>query len=134
MRILCNTRQSIMAADDDMPNFADTPDMESDMDFEDPGADEDFSDESFDDTPDDGFEDESDVEDDYEEEIQEDDVNIEVDNNITGHYIAECDRCHGIFISAVTESDAEVTSINGVCPLCEKESEQFLKWVIKEVE
>lgn len=67
------------------------------------------------------------------EDIQEDDSNIEVDNNIDGHYIAECDRCHGIFISAVIESDQEVEKITGVCPLCEKETEQFLKWVISSV-
>lgn len=67
------------------------------------------------------------------EDVQEDDVNIAMENNIDGHYIAECDRCHGIFISAVCESDQDVTSITGTCPLCEKETEQNLKWVIKSV-
>ena len=65
------------------------------------------------------------------DEIQEDDVNIEVENNIEDHYIAECDKCHGIFISAVIESDQEIDHISGVCPLCQKESEQYLYWVIK---
>lgn len=68
------------------------------------------------------------------DEVTEDDVAIEPENNIAGHYIAECDRCHGIFISAVIQSDEKVSSITGVCPLCEKESEQFLRWVISEVE
>ena len=68
------------------------------------------------------------------DEIQEDDVSIEIDNNIEGHYIAECDKCKGIFISAMTETDQVVESIKGTCPLCDKESEQFIKWVIKKVE
>lgn len=68
------------------------------------------------------------------DDFQEDNVNIEMDNNIDGHYIAECDRCHGVFISAVIESDQEVEKISGVCPLCEKESDQYLKWVIKSVD
>lgn len=68
------------------------------------------------------------------DDVQEDDVNIEMDNNIDGHYIAECDSCHGVFISAVIESDQEVEKISGVCPLCEKESDQYLKWVIKSVD
>lgn len=68
------------------------------------------------------------------DEVTEDDVDIEVDNNIENHYIAECDSCHGIFISAVVESDQEVNSITGICPLCDKETEQFLKWIIKSVD
>lgn len=64
-------------------------------------------------------------------EDPEDDVSIEIDNNIVDHYIAECDRCHGIFISAMVESDQKVEKISGTCPLCEKESDQYLKWVVK---
>ena len=64
----------------------------------------------------------------------EDGLDIEMDNNISGHYIAECDRCHGVFISAVVESDQEIEKISGVCPLCDKDTEQHLKWVIKDVE
>ena len=64
-------------------------------------------------------------------EDPEDDVSIEIDNNIVDHYIAECDRCHGIFISAMIESDQKVEKISGKCPLCEKESDQYLKWVVK---
>lgn len=66
--------------------------------------------------------------------IEEDDPNIETDNNIANHYIAECDRCHGLFISAMIESDQEVEKISGICPLCEKESDQYLKWVVKSIE
>ena len=98
-------------------------------------ADDEFLDEE------DGFEDTLDemadnIEDmqDTVDEITEDDVNIENDNNIDGHYIAECEKCHGIFISAVTESDQQITKISGTCPLCEKETDQYLKWVVKAVE
>lgn len=68
------------------------------------------------------------------EDIDEDEIDIEVNNNIDGHYIAECDRCHQVFISAVVESDQDVESISGVCPLCGKESEQLLKWIIRSKE
>lgn len=68
------------------------------------------------------------------EEVTEDEPNIEVDNNISDHYIAECDRCHGVFISAMVESDQEVERITGVCPLCGKESDQYLKWIIRDVD
>lgn len=67
-------------------------------------------------------------------EDPESEPNIEADNNIAGHYIVECDRCQGIFISALMESDQIVDHINGVCPLCEKESNQYIKWVVKPVE
>jgi hypothetical protein len=66
------------------------------------------------------------------EEVSEDDVAIEVDNNIANHFIAECDSCHGIFISAMVETDQDVKSVTGICPLCDKETEQVLKWIIKE--
>lgn len=65
------------------------------------------------------------------DEVDEDEIDIEVNNNIEDHYVAECDRCHQVFISAVVESDQDVESISGVCPLCGKESEQFLKWIIR---
>lgn len=68
------------------------------------------------------------------DDFEEDDVDIELDNNIEGHYIAECERCHGIFISAMIESDQVVEKITGVCPLCEKETDQHLKWIVKAVE
>ena len=65
------------------------------------------------------------------DDIEEDTVDIETDNNITNHFIAECDACHGVFISALVETDQEVYSVSGKCPLCDRESEQYLKWVIK---
>ena len=66
------------------------------------------------------------------DEVEEDDINIETDNNIAGHYIAECDTCHGVFISATMESDQVVEKVTGICPLCQKETEQYLKWVIRD--
>lgn len=68
------------------------------------------------------------------DEIEEDDVDIELDNNIDGHYIAECDKCHGVFISAISESEQYIEKITGVCPLCDEETDQYLKWVVKSVE
>ena len=67
------------------------------------------------------------------DDIDQDDINIETTNNISDHYIAECDSCHGIFISAMIESDQVVSKISGVCPLCEKETDQYVKWVVKDV-
>ena len=66
------------------------------------------------------------------DELQQDSSNIDVDNNITNHLIAECQNCHGIFISAMIASDQLIESINGVCPLCNKDTEQTLKWIIKD--
>lgn len=68
------------------------------------------------------------------DDVEEDDVEIAANNNIADHFIAECDRCHGIFISAVVESDQVIDHVAGTCPLCGKDSEQYLKWVIKSVE
>lgn len=66
------------------------------------------------------------------EDESEDAASIEVNNNISDHYIAECEKCHGVFISAVIESEQEIDHVTGVCPLCNKESDQYLKWVIKD--
>ena len=65
------------------------------------------------------------------EDVEEDNPDIEVDNNIANHFIAECDNCHGIFISPMVETDQDVKSVTGICPLCDKESDQILKWIIK---
>ena len=62
---------------------------------------------------------------------QEDSIDIEVENNIAGHYIAECDKCKNVFISATVLSDQVVESVTGICPICREESDQYLKWVIK---
>lgn len=67
------------------------------------------------------------------EDVRQDDPTIEIDNNIAGHYIAECERCHGVFISSVVESDQEIESISGICPLCDHESTQWLNWVVVDV-
>lgn len=66
--------------------------------------------------------------------VDEDPVDIEMDNNIANHYIAECESCHGVFISAMEETDQEIEKITGTCPLCDKPTDQYLKWIIKELE
>lgn len=66
--------------------------------------------------------------------IEEDEVDITTDNNIDNHYIAECDRCHNVFITSVVESDQEIEKISGICPVCDEESDQYIKWVIKELD
>lgn len=68
------------------------------------------------------------------DDMSEDDVSIEIDNNIGDHYIAECDKCQGIFISAIVQSTQPISKITGICPLCNEETEQYLKWVVKDVE
>ena len=68
------------------------------------------------------------------DDIDEDEVDIAANNNIADHYIAECQRCQGIFISAVLESDQEIDHITGICPLCGKETDQYLKWIIREAD
>lgn len=75
-----------------------------------------------------------DLQDDISDPSNEDDINIDINNNIDNHYIAECEKCHGIFISSLIASDQRVESIHGVCPLCDKESDQYLKWIVESVE
>ena len=67
------------------------------------------------------------------EDVEEDAVDIEMENNIANHYIAECDSCHGIFVSALVQTDQEVESVSGICPLCDKDTTQYLYWIIKNV-
>lgn len=67
------------------------------------------------------------------EQDKEDPINIEIENNISDHYIAECEKCQGVFISATIESDQKISKVTGECPLCGEESDQYLKWVIKPV-
>lgn len=67
------------------------------------------------------------------EDFREDDPSVEIDNNIENHYIARCESCEGIFISATVQSDQVIDHITGVCPLCDKETNQYLDWVIKKV-
>lgn len=116
---------TILAADDDEPNDA--------FNFDDEPGDNNFGLDE-----DDESEFDSDIEDPENTEIQmedpEEEPHVAADNNISGHYIVECDRCQGVFISALTESDQVVENIHGVCPLCQKESDQYVKWVVKPVE
>lgn len=109
--------QPIMAADDDDPfavdddaDEADFSDTENISDGEDDSLDEDDTDD---------------------EEPSQDVVDIDTDNNIEGHYIAECSKCHGIFISPVIKSDQPIDEIQGVCPLCHGTTSQKLKWIIE---
>lgn len=109
----------------------------ADGDFED-----DFDDDySLDDEDSDGIKDAIDdvadnVEDlqDSVDDIKEDESEIAMNNNIADHFIAECDRCKGVFISAVVDSDQVIDHVTGTCPLCGRETEQTLKWVIRPIE
>ena len=121
---------SILAAEDD---------PFSDMDFD---EDEELNDESAmmsetssDDVTDtlDDMADKLDEMNDALKDFEEDDIDIELENNISDHYIAECEKCHGVFITAITSSDQEIEKISGVCPLCDSECDQYLKWVIQEI-
>lgn len=67
------------------------------------------------------------------DEFEEDDVEITMNNNIADHYIAECDRCNGVFISAVVDSDQSIDHVTGTCPLCGRDTDQYLKWIIRSV-
>lgn len=68
------------------------------------------------------------------DDIREDDPSIEMDNNIENHLIARCESCGGIFISAIIQSDQPIDHITGICPLCDKETNQYLEWVIKKLD
>ena len=72
-------------------------------------------------------------EEEVEDDVEQDDVDIEIENNIDNHYIAECDSCHGVFISALVETDQDVEMISGTCPLCGKDTDQYLKWIIRTI-
>ena len=122
-------KQRIVAADEDFQDM-DMGVIRDEDNFDSMVEDDD---EAFDDNLDDIADTIDDMQDQL-DEVQEDDVNIDMDNNVEGHLIAECDKCHGIFISAMVESDQEVDKITGICPLCEKESDQYFKWVIKAIE
>lgn len=67
------------------------------------------------------------------DEVKQEGESIEVDNNIEDHYIAECESCLGVFISAVKESEEPMEYVHGTCPLCQEETDQYLKWVIRKV-
>ena len=101
--------------------------MAADNVFDDPSL---FDGPSLDNDPDEVVDDAVAENEDMGEEGMQDGSTIEVDNNIFYHLIAECQNCHGIFISAMVESDQATESINGVCPLCSKNTEQFFIGVI----
>lgn len=122
------TKTPVLGAEDDFEFFEDEP---SDVAFDD-----DFDDVGVDDIPkssDDGIE-EDEEDEDIEEFIDEDEVSIEVDNNISNHYIAECDICKGVFITSVVESDLKIEMLSGLCPICGKESDMYLKWLVKDID
>ena len=98
--MIINKKKKITAADD-----FDIFDRENDMGgmMDDMPSDDEESEETEEDV--DEFEDE-DIDD-----VTEDDVNIVTDNNIEDHYIAECEKCKGIFISAVVQTDQEIDNI-----------------------
>lgn len=117
----------IVAADEDYDDETSDSDSLSDTSSFNSNNDYDIAD-----TIDDLADDVNDIQDTI-DEVQEDDIDIELDNNIANHFVAECDNCHGIFISALAESDQAIEKISGTCPLCDKETDQYLKWVIKEI-
>lgn len=117
-----STRRTKIFADDNV--FADMGADENVFGEEDPDRDDD--DEATEGEDVDNLDEELDA------ELQQDSSAIDMDNNITNHLIAECQNCHGIFISAMIASDQIIDSINGVCPLCNKDTEQSLLWVVKD--
>lgn len=124
--------QTITAADDfDSDDFDDDFDKIPHEPAEDGTIDDD---DSITDTLNDMSEQLDDLQNDISDPSNEDDINIDINNNIDNHYIAECEKCHGIFISSLIASDQRVESIHGVCPLCDKESDQYLKWIVEAVE
>lgn len=124
--------QTITAADDfDSDDFDDDFDETPHEPVEDDTV---ADDDSITDTLNDMSEQLDDLQDDITDPSNEDDINIDINNNIDNHYIAECEKCHGIFISSLIASDQRVESIHGVCPLCDKESDQYLKWIVEAVE
>ena len=122
-----NSATAIMAADDDDPF--------SDMGFDQP-EDEDLAPQEDVDDVSDTLDDMADTLDDLNDAlsgIEEDDVDIETENNISDHLIAECEKCHGVFITSIIQSDQAIEKVSGTCPLCDEECDQYIKWVIRDV-
>lgn len=118
------TKRSITAASKYV-KAADEDEEFNDMDFEDADGVMDALDDVADDV--------EDIQDSI-DDMEDDSVDIALNNNIANHYIAECDKCQGVFISAVIESDQEIDHVSGICPMCGKETDQYLKWVIREID
>lgn len=117
------TKRSVMAASKYV-KAADDDEALNDMDFEDADGVMDALDDVADDV--------EDIQDSI-DDMDSDSVDIALNNNIANHYIAECDKCQGIFISAVLESEQDIDHVSGICPMCGKETDQYLKWVIREI-
>ena len=119
----------IMAADEDP--FADMGfDDNEDETIQDKDPSEFNSDDSVEDSLD-NMADTLDSIDDALKDFKEDSVDIDIENNISDHYIAECELCHGIFITAISESDQKIEKISGACPLCDEDCDQYLNWIIR---
>ena len=87
----------------------------------------------------DTVEDMSDTLDDIQDAIEDTDTApsdtiLDMENNISDHYVAECERCHEVFISAVVESDTPVDSVEGECPCCHEHTTQHLRWIIRDID
>lgn len=117
------TKRSVIAASKYV-KAADDDEALDDMDFEDADGVMDALDDVADDV--------EDIQDSI-DDMDSDSVDIALNNNIANHYIAECDKCQGIFISAVIESEQDIDHVSGICPMCGKETDQYLKWVIREI-
>lgn len=66
-------------------------------------------------------------------QFEDDDVDIDTENNIENHLIAECEKCHGVFITAILQSDQAIEKISGTCPLCDTDCDQYIYWVINKI-
>ena len=129
-KVLSSSKAKIMAAgeddieymDDSMSGNDSIGDMIDDFQVQDDFQDD--TEEVIDDSEEETVED---------DDVEQDDADIEIENNIANHYIAECDSCHGVFISALVETDQDVEMISGTCPLCGKDTDQYLKWIIREI-
>lgn len=131
--MIIKKRSAVTAASNRMRRIV--ADDEDDMQLDDSAIDM-LDDDGFDSSDDEAIDDIADAVDDLQDSVDDvvqDDEQIEVENNIEDHYIAECDRCKGIFISAVKESDEPMEYVHGTCPLCGEETDQTLKWVVRAV-
>lgn len=131
------SKQRVFAAGEDDEEANELPDFELGDTFDDEpslSGGGDSADVSLDPDAEPADEDDEEEQPDLTNDIPEDVVAIATDNNIKDHYIAECDSCSGIFISSVVRTENPVSSINGECPICGKQTDQYLKWVIEEIE
>ncbi len=128
--VTASSYKYIRSAEDDLEDDESLSNSDEEEDSDDPLFE--ISDDSIEDNIDELSDQVEDLQDSI-DEIRVEDPNIDIDNNINNHFIAECETCHGIFISAVVESDQPIESITGICPLCDRETTQYLRWVVKSV-